>query len=828
MGLIVKEELGEDNCGEGEVGTKVVRIAPRIRPPLSMDPEKKKNRDLWEEKERQEREKIKEFWLSLTDDQRRELVKLEKEAVLKKMKEQQKHTCSCSVCGRRRTVIEEELEMLYDAYYEELEHYEGQRVQQQQQQERVRKVEEVEPEEEGGFNFAKSLTVKGGILTVADDLLKNEGKKFLEMMEKLAERRLRRDEPDDYEEEDTDEEYDDEYEEDDEEEEEEMTEEQRLEEGRRMFQMFAAKMFEQRVLSAYREKVALENQNRLIAEEEEKEKMEVLKKEAKVRKAKMKKQKRRQIKQQAEEKKEQKRKEKEKEEQDKLEQVRRQQDEQRRKKEEEKKQKLEEEQRKEKERIERERKQKQKEEEKKKKEEEKKKKEEEKKKQEEKEKALLEQKDNKQDPNKKKKKKRNSKHKGDKPKQKQDSAPAPSAQPSPVPPSAPPSSTLPLSSSSSSIPKLQVATQPELPLKQSTEVKEQPQQQPFKTQQPSTAPPVSPVKVAVPVKQEQPRPKTTMPVAVSTPVPSSPAHFTSTPVPIVAPVPSQPKSAPIQLEKVKVSSEPSPSSSPVEDLDDDADIASLLQNLIPTSLDESPSQMLHEGDEALSSSPSPVLQVPQYTQPAVKQSMTPRFICTYCGEQKADLLVVPCNDQICMRCINQFAIQVVNFKPAKPTTCQRCATLIVEFKPVHYFRAQQSSQQPQSWSSQSFNPQMKNWNKNGYVHIPNGSHSPSAKKAAVWTQNVVPDASATVASNPYYQYPNPPFVNNTNWTNDVTTATLPQTLWTNQPFAQQQFPPSSSATSNPWQYPPPVSTDSSPSNPPTSTVFSSSQLRPFS
>lgn len=29
-----------------------------------------------------------------------------------------------SVCGRRRTVIEEELEMLYDAYYEELEHFE--------------------------------------------------------------------------------------------------------------------------------------------------------------------------------------------------------------------------------------------------------------------------------------------------------------------------------------------------------------------------------------------------------------------------------------------------------------------------------------------------------------------------------------------------------------------------------------------------------------------------------------------------------------------------------------------------------------------------------
>lgn len=31
-----------------------------------------------------------------------------------------------------------------------------------------------------------------------------------------------------------------------------MTDEQQLEEGRRMFQVFAAKMFEQRVLAAYR------------------------------------------------------------------------------------------------------------------------------------------------------------------------------------------------------------------------------------------------------------------------------------------------------------------------------------------------------------------------------------------------------------------------------------------------------------------------------------------------------------------------------------------------------------------------------------------------
>jgi hypothetical protein len=38
------------------------------------------------------------------------------------------------------------------------------------------------------------IRVLGGILTVADDLLKNDGKKFIEMMEQLAERRMQREE----------------------------------------------------------------------------------------------------------------------------------------------------------------------------------------------------------------------------------------------------------------------------------------------------------------------------------------------------------------------------------------------------------------------------------------------------------------------------------------------------------------------------------------------------------------------------------------------------------------------------------------------------------
>ena len=47
-----------------------------------------------------------------------------------------------------------------------------------------------------------------------------------------------------------------------------------MEEGKRMFSIFAARMFEQRVLQAYREKVAQERQLQLLRELEDEDKME--------------------------------------------------------------------------------------------------------------------------------------------------------------------------------------------------------------------------------------------------------------------------------------------------------------------------------------------------------------------------------------------------------------------------------------------------------------------------------------------------------------------------------------------------------------------------
>ena len=80
-----------------------------------------------------------------------------------------------------------------------------------------------------------------------------------------------------------------------------MTEEQRMEEGRRMFQIFAARMFEQRVLTAYREKVARERQERLLEELADESRLDAQREAKKAKEAAKKKDKKKQQKQAKEE-----------------------------------------------------------------------------------------------------------------------------------------------------------------------------------------------------------------------------------------------------------------------------------------------------------------------------------------------------------------------------------------------------------------------------------------------------------------------------------------------------------------------------------------------
>jgi hypothetical protein len=420
------------------------------------------------EKDEEERQKAREFWRNLPEDQRSSLIKAEKEQIMKKLKEQQKQpSCGCELCGKRRVAIEEELEMLYDAYYQELEKFSGSVLENMSDSKTLSEYPSGKASRTStsaasslstspsassthsskssnpllhhvaaapgptttvhsahhahnmvshsvhyhngkgvggvGGSHASSTGRKGfalnsaTLLSVADDFMKNDGKKFVEMMEELADAKLRRemrleenssssaaaaaaasvsayldvissgggvggggvsgvgvvgpngndfdgssstfdedeeqdeldedeemDEDDDDEDDDDDDdddelhdgEEDEEYDDDDEYDDDTdtdtdatsaidydhegarrrrrrrrrrnrsfgVTDEMKIEEGKQMLQLFAARMFEQRILAAYRDMVTREQQEKLIAEEEERSRQEAAKKEQKAKK----------------------------------------------------------------------------------------------------------------------------------------------------------------------------------------------------------------------------------------------------------------------------------------------------------------------------------------------------------------------------------------------------------------------------------------------------------------------------------------------------------------------------------------------------------------
>lgn len=135
------------------------------------------------------------------------------------------------------------------------------------------------------FGFGSSLATIKGVITVADDMLKNDGAKFLEMMEQLAAKRASREDLNVRElQEETDE---------DDDEDDNISESQRDEDGKRMFSIFAARMFEQRVLQSYRERVAKEREEQLLRELEMEEEGKRAKEEKKAKEAQRKKDKKR-------------------------------------------------------------------------------------------------------------------------------------------------------------------------------------------------------------------------------------------------------------------------------------------------------------------------------------------------------------------------------------------------------------------------------------------------------------------------------------------------------------------------------------------------------
>lgn len=265
-----------------------------------------KSDKIWDTSNAEEKERTRQFWYSLSYEERRELVKIPRHVVMQTLKEEKRTNCNCLMCGKKRLVIEE-LESLYEAYSknEPDKLYMNSYLSKSPNEDGIsnnkdnntnyndiskpRAGSNETASDNDHFDFDDILTIQCGFLTITDDLLQNGGK-FIDMIDLLQHRRIERQEDeaqamaeydvdqigdeeedeftddedyDDYDEEGSDEDYEDEYEDVSD------SEESRWDASKSLLHEFAITIFEQQLMSAYREKVAKEREEKLLEELEE-------------------------------------------------------------------------------------------------------------------------------------------------------------------------------------------------------------------------------------------------------------------------------------------------------------------------------------------------------------------------------------------------------------------------------------------------------------------------------------------------------------------------------------------------------------------------------
>ncbi|GME73037.1 unnamed protein product [Ambrosiozyma monospora] len=300
------------------------------------------------------------------------------------IRDEQKANCNCKICGNRKFTLERELEKLYQLFFNAktlagdtvdsnqinsslLDFILGVKNQQTLLAESLARLGQ-STNNDGSLNVQS----KTDVMSVAEDLLKNNGKRFIDMVEQLDHERHGRetlqkipgafptdenhdnsdsefeydgendleedgdedeeeyeddDDDDDDDEEDCDHDYDDEEDDDDDdedEEDEEYTAKKRGEETYKLWQLITSKILRTKLMAAYKEKVAEDSRRQLIEELEAEERKKKAKEEEKRKKKEKIKEKKRQIQQAKEE-------ERKRKEQERLEQERQHQEELKRK-----------------------------------------------------------------------------------------------------------------------------------------------------------------------------------------------------------------------------------------------------------------------------------------------------------------------------------------------------------------------------------------------------------------------------------------------------------------------------------------------------------------
>lgn len=144
---------------------------------------------LWDFEYPEDIPEMTEFWLQLPYERKREVADMDFAEVLRLVHVDIKSTCTCALCGHRKALVEKELEKLYNGYYNvrrlAVRYLDSVDLNINTINSILGIIEEERTEDEVIEPTDDQDLSVNGLLSVADDLVKNNGENFISLIEKL-------------------------------------------------------------------------------------------------------------------------------------------------------------------------------------------------------------------------------------------------------------------------------------------------------------------------------------------------------------------------------------------------------------------------------------------------------------------------------------------------------------------------------------------------------------------------------------------------------------------------------------------------------------------
>ncbi|GMM30799.1 Nst1 protein [Martiniozyma asiatica (nom. inval.)] len=148
-----------------------------------------KSNYLWDFEHAEEIPELRKFWIDLPIDKKRKMSRIEPSEVMTVIQDDPKTNCNCRMCGNRKLTLENELQKLYEGYYSVRKLATESLDECQLNINLINAMLGVPSDTKDTIDNKQEVSSKNvdisNILSVADDLVKNNGENFISLIEQI-------------------------------------------------------------------------------------------------------------------------------------------------------------------------------------------------------------------------------------------------------------------------------------------------------------------------------------------------------------------------------------------------------------------------------------------------------------------------------------------------------------------------------------------------------------------------------------------------------------------------------------------------------------------